>query len=434
MFDTSLMRGLNQLNMHEIGEELNDQDTRLLASVLGTANTEDATIACSDGDIFSKLLGAIVDAEPEGAGSASVALGLGAKIGTPEGLASLLRHASRILGVGIPPATNLRAFKGTITMLVTLIGKTRNELHARAHQANPGEPDVVRTIMGIQPASTYPTVSQVANAKRALRGDGAFEASHLRAVAQDSGLQDMLTDLIGRGSLGQTEITKSSIIAAAKLAAGRFHNLAEAATLLTEAAGEPGELTAAKAAAGAGTLDAVVEAFKCPWLSGSKNGAAVLLVQVSGLLPRAPPNITAMMYVEALTRLLHDHRSSPTAALDYKDGALIALGGRVRSSIASYVTHGLVPTAIKDAIETMNAPAKRKAAPEGGVDAGTDARAAGARTAGDGKRPALPCLDFLRGSCKFGATCKFKHDLDAVCPQGASCAFLAGGSCAFKKH
>ncbi len=70
MFDTSLMRGLNQLNMHEIGEELNDQDTRLLASVLGTANTEDATIACSDGDIFSKLLGAIVDAEPEGAGSA----------------------------------------------------------------------------------------------------------------------------------------------------------------------------------------------------------------------------------------------------------------------------------------------------------------------------------------------------------------------------
>ena len=98
MFDTSLMRGLNQLNMHEIGEELNDQDTRLLASVLGTANTEDATIACSDGDIFSKLLGAIVDAEPEGAGSASVALGLGAKIGTPEGLASLLRHASRILG------------------------------------------------------------------------------------------------------------------------------------------------------------------------------------------------------------------------------------------------------------------------------------------------------------------------------------------------
>ena len=132
-----------------------------------------------------------------------------------------------------------------------------------------------------------------------------------------------------------------------------------------------------------------------------------------------------MMYVEALTRLLHDYRSSPTAALDYQGGTLIAPGGRVRSSISSYV--------IKEAIEAMGKPGKRKGAPEGG-DADAGARAAGARTTGDGKKPAVPCLDFLRGSCKFGAACKFKHDLDAVCPKGASCTFLAGGSCVFRKH
>ena len=105
----------------------------------------------------------------------------------------------------------------------------------------------------------------------------------------------------------------------------------------------------------------------------------------------------------------------------------------MRSSISSYVTHGLVPTAIKEAIEAMGKPGKRKGAPEGG-DADAGARAAGARTTGDGKKPAVPCLDFLRGSCKFGAACKFKHDLDAVCLKGASCSFLAGGSCVFRKH
>jgi len=440
-FDTSLLRGLQQLNMDETGDELHDRDTHLLASVLGTAPTDDALSAIRDQELFSILLERLADAEPAGLGSAAVALGLGAKIGTPEGLASLLRHASRLLGVGIPPAANSRAFKGTVRMFVSLLGRLAAPRSGIARSDSlVGQPNVVDTIMGIQSASQGPTVSQVANAKKALRaaaGDGPptpFEASHFRVAAQDGSVQDILCDIVGRGSLGQTDITKASIIAAAKLAAGRFHSLADAATLLTEAAGQPGELTAAKAAAGAGTLDAVVEAFRCPWLSGSRNGAAVLLVQVSGLLPRAPPDITAMMYVEALTRLLHDHRSSPAAALDYKGGTLIAPGGRVRSAISSYVTHGLVPTAIKEAIEAMGTPGKRKGAPEGGGDADAGARAAGARTAGDGKKSATPCLDFVRGSCKFGAACKFKHDLNAVCPKGAACTFLAGGSCVFRKH
>ena len=63
---------------------------------------------------------------PAGVGAAASALGLGAQLGTPAGLAALMRNASRLLGAGIPPVRNLRAFKGAIRTLVTLLGGLAN--------------------------------------------------------------------------------------------------------------------------------------------------------------------------------------------------------------------------------------------------------------------------------------------------------------------
>jgi Zinc finger C-x8-C-x5-C-x3-H type (and similar) len=44
------------------------------------------------------------------------------------------------------------------------------------------------------------------------------------------------------------------------------------------------------------------------------------------------------------------------------------------------------------------------------------------------------CFEFMRGSCSFGADCKFKHDKNAPCPRGADCHFLKVGKCFHSVH
>ncbi len=240
------------------------------------------------------------------------------------------------------------------------------------------------------------------------------------------------------GTNGVASISKAQIVAAAGIFKGKHADLQGAASLLAAAGGDTKFDSLAVAAAAARVVDGLMEVTQCPHLGGAHRGASALLIEILGRLPKANPDIASLVFADALTTALHDYRTKPSNPGNYSAGSLLAKGGRVSSIINAFNTHGLVPTAIAEA----RAAGKRKEPPTtGGATApGFAGAQAGQTTPGStsaadgGKMPAGTCMDFLRGSCKYGAACKYVHDTNATCPRGAACTFLAKGSCFFKNH
>jgi hypothetical protein len=83
----------------------------------------------------------------------------------------------------------------------------------------------------------------------------------------------------------------------------------------------------------------------------------------------------------------------------------------------------------RDALRARNG--KRHAAPPANI--GTSSGARGGAQQASKQHRATVCHDFLRGRCSR-SHCQYHHDIKAMCPNGASCSFLAAGRCMFKQH
>ena len=450
MFRHDLYTGLRACEQERGGGDLSDNDAALLCTILGLLNTDEACQIGGDPATHRILCEALGLADPSGYGRPSIALQFSVEEGTPKGLARLLGGCMSILKVGLPPPGSKRAAEGLLRgigrslALHTMGAPALHGPHSLPGGKESGDQTgLAAALLGGATAGNGPTNLQVRATLGLLNGTGTFVSDALKVLTTNEEAQSLALEKVAAsqgeaGSSGGGRISKAQIVAAASIIKGKHADLAGAANLLATAGGDTTFESIAVAATAARVVDGLVDVLQCPYLGRVHRGASALLIEVLGRLPKAESDIAVLVFADALTTALYDFRAKPSNPGNYPPGSLMAKGGHVSTIISAFNTHGLVPTAISEA----RVAGKRKepsttggaAAPGATGAQGGQAASGPISAAGGSKKQAGACVDFIRGNCKYGATCKYIHDVNAACPRGASCTFLAKGSCFFAKH
>ena len=431
--------------IREVNPGTSDADAITCAQILGNLEPDAAVRIGTDVQIFKRLSEGLAMADPS---NTQEAMTRAMEQGNIAGFVQCMLAAGEMLGAAIPSGRDERAAMGVIEGMIMLLAqqgdRRKVRLDATASEGSKGTASIVAAITDSQEASQGLTNQQKRAAMDAVSGKGgAYDPAFLRAVKLNREVRYMLAHKLAEGSRfggGCLRTNTEALIAVAQLLSGDFESVASAAELLA-AAGE-GPLSAPEVIAKAVILvDQVSSNLKCLHLLGGRaNAAATLWLEVSSACPKGEAETTAIIFTHALAEVIYNSKAS-TTGLPYLSGSMLKTGGDAESVIKTYSLNGLVPRFVAEAKSRL---AKRKdnitspaTATSGAGSSGSGAiqsQQAIPALSPASKKPANPCIDFLRGKCLHGASCKYVHDPSATCPRGPTCPFLAKGSCFFPVH